>query len=96
MLDTYGFRAIKLKGGVFPPEEEIEAVFALRDAFPGVPLRLDPNTAWSVDTSIHVGTDTRRGARVPRGSHAGTYRAWPRWRARSNAARDQHVRGGVR
>jgi glucarate dehydratase len=55
MLDTYGFGAIKLKGGVFPPDEEMAAIFALREAFPGVPLRLDPNTAWSVETSIRVG-----------------------------------------
>ncbi|HWD96246.1 MAG TPA: glucarate dehydratase family protein [Acidimicrobiales bacterium] len=55
MLDTYGFRAIKLKGGVFPPDEEMAAIFALRDAFPEVPLRLDPNTAWSIPTSIRVG-----------------------------------------
>ena len=55
MLKTYGFRAIKLKGGVFAPEDEIEAIVALRDAFPDVPLRLDPNTAWSVATSIKVG-----------------------------------------
>ena len=56
MLETYGFRAIKLKGGVFEPPAEIEAVRALRDAFPDVPLRLDPNTAWTVPTSIKVGT----------------------------------------
>lgn len=55
MLDTYGFGAIKLKGGVFTPDEEMAAIFALREAFPGVPLRLDPNTAWSVETSIRVG-----------------------------------------
>jgi glucarate dehydratase len=55
MIETYGFSAIKLKGGVFAPDEEIEAIFALREAFPGVPLRLDPNTAWSVETSIRVG-----------------------------------------
>ncbi len=55
MLDTYGFRAIKLKGGVFEPAAEIEAVRELRRAFPDVPLRLDPNTAWSVATSIEVG-----------------------------------------
>jgi glucarate dehydratase len=55
MLSTYGFRAIKLKGGVFAPEDEIEAILALRDAFPDVPLRLDPNTAWSVATSLKVG-----------------------------------------
>jgi glucarate dehydratase len=55
MLDTYGFGAIKLKGGVFPPDAEMAAIFALREAFPGVPLRLDPNTAWNVETSIRVG-----------------------------------------
>ncbi|MER6118453.1 glucarate dehydratase family protein [Streptomyces sp. NPDC001743] len=54
MVDAYGFKAIKLKGGVRPPEEEIEAVLALRAAFPGVPLRLDPNAAWSVPTSASV------------------------------------------
>ncbi|RDG37721.1 glucarate dehydratase [Streptomyces corynorhini] len=55
MVDAYGFTAIKLKGGVLPPEEEIEAVRALRAEFPGHPLRLDPNAAWSVETSIEVG-----------------------------------------
>jgi glucarate dehydratase len=55
MLNTYGFKAIKLKGGVQLPEEEIDTILALRDAFPDVPLRLDPNTAWTVETSIKVG-----------------------------------------
>jgi glucarate dehydratase len=55
MVDEYGFTAIKLKGGVFPPEEEIAAIEALRAAFPDHPLRLDPNAAWTVDTSIRVG-----------------------------------------
>jgi glucarate dehydratase len=54
MVDIYGFSAIKLKGGVFPPDQEIEAVRALRAAFPDHPLRLDPNAAWSVDTSLRV------------------------------------------
>jgi glucarate dehydratase len=54
MIDVYGFTAIKLKGGVFPPEEEIEAVRALRAAFPGHPLRLDPNAAWTPATSLTV------------------------------------------
>ncbi len=57
MLETYGFRAIKVKGGVFEPAAEIEAVWALREAFPDVPLRLDPNTAWSISTSITVGAE---------------------------------------
>ncbi|MEJ1202227.1 MULTISPECIES: glucarate dehydratase family protein [unclassified Streptomyces] len=54
MIGTYGFASIKLKGGVFPPDEEIAAVKALRKAFPGLPLRLDPNAAWSTETSLHV------------------------------------------
>jgi glucarate dehydratase len=54
MIDRYGFSAIKLKGGVLPPDEEIEAVRALREAFPGHPLRLDPNAAWTVETSLRV------------------------------------------
>ena len=54
MIDGYGFTAIKLKGGVFPPDQEIEAIRALRDAFPGHPLRLDPNAAWTVATSLKV------------------------------------------
>jgi glucarate dehydratase len=54
MVQTYGFTAIKLKGGVFPPEQEVEAVRALRAAFPGHPLRLDPNAAWTPATAIGV------------------------------------------
>lgn len=57
MIDEYGFTAIKLKGGVFPPDEEIAAIKALRAEFPDLPLRLDPNAAWSVDTSIRVAAE---------------------------------------
>jgi glucarate dehydratase len=52
MVGLYGFKSIKLKGGVFPPEQEIAAMKALAKAFPGVPLRLDPNANWSLATSI--------------------------------------------
>jgi glucarate dehydratase len=54
MQRRYGFRSFKLKGGVFPPDEEIAAIKALAEAFPGQPLRLDPNTAWTVETSAYV------------------------------------------
>ncbi|MFF1822901.1 glucarate dehydratase family protein [Kribbella sp. NPDC058245] len=54
MVQLHGFGSLKLKGGVFPPEQEIAAIRALADAFPGMPLRIDPNGAWSVDTSIEV------------------------------------------
>nr|WP_240449104.1 glucarate dehydratase family protein [Streptomyces harenosi] len=54
LAGRYGFTSFKLKGGVFPPEEEIAAVRALAGAFPGRPMRLDPNGAWSVETSLRV------------------------------------------
>lgn len=54
MIELHGFRSLKLKGGVFPPDEEIAAVRALHAAFPDVPVRLDPNGAWSLETSIRV------------------------------------------
>ncbi|MGX1130598.1 glucarate dehydratase [Streptomyces glaucescens] len=54
LKERYGFGSFKLKGGVFPPDEEIAAVRALAEAFPGHPLRLDPNGAWSVPTSLKV------------------------------------------
>ncbi len=54
IIAEYGFTAIKLKGGVFPPDEEMAAIEALRAAFPDHPLRLDPNAAWSPQTSIKV------------------------------------------
>ncbi|GAA1754312.1 glucarate dehydratase family protein [Streptomonospora arabica] len=52
--DRYGFGSIKLKGGVFDPDQEIAAVRALRTAFPDTPLRLDPNGAWSAETGERV------------------------------------------
>jgi glucarate dehydratase len=56
MIAKYGFREIKLKGGVLDPEVEIATIKALREAFgPEYPLRIDPNCAWSVDTSVAVG-----------------------------------------
>ncbi|KAL3467939.1 enolase C-terminal domain-like protein [Aspergillus heterothallicus] len=54
IIDEYGFKAIKLKGGVFPPADEVAAIKALHAAFPGIPLRLDPNAAWTVETSKWV------------------------------------------
>lgn len=54
LADTYGFGSFKLKGGVFPPDEEIAAIRALHEAFPDRPLRLDPNGGWSVQTSLRV------------------------------------------
>ncbi|MDU0315051.1 enolase C-terminal domain-like protein [Phycicoccus sp. M110.8] len=57
MVGDYGFEAIKLKGGVLPPADEVEAMRALREAFPDHRLRIDPNGAWTVDTSIKVAAE---------------------------------------
>jgi glucarate dehydratase len=58
LVQRYGFQSIKLKGGVFPPAQEVEAIEALREAFPTHPLRLDPNAVWTVPTSIKVASQT--------------------------------------
>ena len=58
LVAKYGFGSIKIKGGVLEPDLEIEAVKLLRQELgPAVPLRIDPNCAWSVDTSVRVGTE---------------------------------------
>ncbi|MFE4227039.1 glucarate dehydratase family protein [Arthrobacter sp. NPDC056886] len=57
MVEEYGFSALKLKAGVFPPEEEVAAIKALRAEFPAMPLRIDPNGAWTIETSIRVGKE---------------------------------------
>jgi glucarate dehydratase len=57
MIDLYGFQSIKLKGGVFEPAHEIACMRALHEAFPGVPLRLDPNANWSLETSIRAAAE---------------------------------------
>lgn len=54
MIDEYGFRSIKLKGGVYEPAQEVDGVRALAEAFPGHPLRIDPNGAWTPETGIRV------------------------------------------
>ncbi len=56
MVSHYGFESIKLKGGAFEPQIEIDSILALREAFgPDMPLRLDPNAIWKVDTAIAMG-----------------------------------------
>ena len=56
MVAHYGFESIKLKGGAFPPQQEVDAILALREAFGAdMPLRLDPNAIWRVDTAIEMG-----------------------------------------
>ena len=51
----FGFSTHKLKGGVFPPDYELEVYRALAAAFPGDSLRFDPNGVWSVEQAIRFG-----------------------------------------
>jgi len=55
MVDEYGFGSLKLKAGALPPQQEVAGLKALKRAFPGLPLRIDPNAAWSLETSIAMG-----------------------------------------
>jgi glucarate dehydratase len=58
MCLEFGFQSIKLKGGVFEPRQEVDAILALREAFgPEVPLRIDPNALWKVETAIEYGKE---------------------------------------
>jgi glucarate dehydratase len=50
----YGFTSCKFKGGVLTPDREIEALRLMRAALPNALLRIDPNAAWSVETSVRV------------------------------------------
>lgn len=61
MIGQYGFESIKLKAGVFDPMEEADAILALKAAFPNQPLRIDPNSNWSMATSLKV-ADKLRGS----------------------------------
>lgn len=56
MIARYGFGSVKFKGGVLDPDLEVETVKLMYQEFgAGVPLRIDPNAAWTVDTSVRVG-----------------------------------------
>lgn len=51
----HGFRTHKMKGGVFPPDYELEAYRALAQAFPEDNVRFDPNAVWSTEQAIRFG-----------------------------------------
>jgi glucarate dehydratase len=57
-IDAYGFGSLKVKGGVLHPDQEIDTLRHLARAFPGIDLRIDPNAAWTVPTSLHVARQT--------------------------------------
>lgn len=56
----WGFRVLKLKAGVLPPDVEAETMRVLHTAFQGkCPLRIDPNARWTTSTAIRVGKALR-------------------------------------
>lgn len=60
MIDAFGFRSLKVKAGILDPEVEVEATAALHDVFgPDVPVRIDPNAAWSYETALRHGRRLR-------------------------------------
>ena len=52
--DLYGFSDFKLKGGVFPGSEEMEAVRALKRAFPDGRITIDPNGGWLLKEAVEL------------------------------------------
>jgi glucarate dehydratase len=54
VVDRYGFHTLKYKCGVMDPGVEIRTLGRLREEFPDHRLRIDPNGAWGVSTSVRV------------------------------------------
>jgi glucarate dehydratase len=50
----YGFSDFKLKGGVFAGSEEMKAVKALKETFPGARITLDPNGARNLREAVSL------------------------------------------
>lgn len=55
LQEEHGFTSHKLKGGVFPPEYELECYRALASSLPGHSFRFDPNGVWSAEQGIWFG-----------------------------------------
>lgn len=54
LVEGKGCTAIKFKGGVYPPDQEAQTVLHLRERMPGVPIRLDPNSSWTLTTAVRI------------------------------------------
>jgi glucarate dehydratase len=57
--ERYGFEDFKLKGGVLPGDDEVQAIVALHERFPQARVTLDPNGAWSLKESVRLLRDLR-------------------------------------
>ncbi|NEE04184.1 enolase C-terminal domain-like protein [Phytoactinopolyspora halotolerans] len=55
LVERRGFRTVKLKGGVLPAADEVATMEALRERLgPDIRLRLDPQSAWTVETAVEL------------------------------------------
>ncbi|MDR2940079.1 MAG: glucarate dehydratase [Clostridiales bacterium] len=57
--ERYGVKDFKLKGGVLRGEDEMEAVRAIKKAFPDARVNIDPNGAWSLDEAVSICTNMK-------------------------------------
>ena len=55
LKSKFGFTTHKLKGGVFPPDYDLECYRAVAAAFPRDRIRFDPNAVWTVEQAIRFG-----------------------------------------
>lgn len=54
-VNTHGFDVLKLKAGVLEPDKELQTLELLAKEFDSTtPLRIDPNGAWSVETTVRL------------------------------------------
>ena len=60
MVDRHGFGTIKYKGGVKSEKDEIENLWALRETFPELKLRFDPQSIYSAATAIRMGKELEK------------------------------------
>ncbi len=59
LQERYGFRDFKLKGGVLPCKDELEAIKALKKRFPEGRINIDPNGAWHLQEAIEGCMDAK-------------------------------------
>jgi glucarate dehydratase len=55
IVERTGVGTIKVKGGVFEPAVEVRTTELVCEAFPEHRVRFDPNSLWSVETSVRHG-----------------------------------------
>ena len=84
------------RAGCSPPDDECAAIEALRAAFPDLPLRLDPNGAWTPETSVAVAERLAGVVEYLEDPTPGIEGMASRRRPHRRAARDQHVRDRLR